>query len=198
MDCKYHYDRLIATRKNRELQEGVYYEKHHIIPKSMGGSNCKSNLVHLTAREHYIAHLLLYKFSGSVSMVRAFVMISARFKKSGRVYEEAMIERNKLHIGKKRGQSFKDKMAINAARGKNNAKYKEVISTNVKTGEVIIMGLKETANYFNVGFELIRLRVRGERKKAHINSPILPRRKLTDWDIRYNNDKTTQEIQTAI
>lgn len=38
-----------------------YTEKHHIIPKSLGGSNNKDNLVKLTAREHYICHLLLTK-----------------------------------------------------------------------------------------------------------------------------------------
>ena len=31
-----------------------YYEKHHIQPKSLGGSNKKENLVRLTAREHFI------------------------------------------------------------------------------------------------------------------------------------------------
>jgi len=38
-----------------------YTEIHHIIPRSFGGSNDKSNLVKLLAREHYIVHLLLPK-----------------------------------------------------------------------------------------------------------------------------------------
>jgi len=38
-----------------------YTEKHHIIPRSLGGDNTKDNLVHLTAREHFVAHLLLTK-----------------------------------------------------------------------------------------------------------------------------------------
>jgi 5-methylcytosine-specific restriction endonuclease McrA len=36
-----------------------YKEIHHILPKSLGGSNDKSNLVELTAREHYIVHMLI-------------------------------------------------------------------------------------------------------------------------------------------
>jgi len=36
-------------------------ENHHIIPKSIGGSNDKTNLVRLSPREHYICHLLLTK-----------------------------------------------------------------------------------------------------------------------------------------
>ena len=38
-----------------------YCEFHHIIPKSLGGTNDTGNLVLLTAREHFIAHLLLTK-----------------------------------------------------------------------------------------------------------------------------------------
>lgn len=38
-----------------------YTEKHHIIPKSLGGSDAKDNLVRLTAREHFVCHWLLTK-----------------------------------------------------------------------------------------------------------------------------------------
>lgn len=40
-----------------------YTEKHHIIPKSLGGTNSKENLVRLTAREYFIAHHLLTKMT---------------------------------------------------------------------------------------------------------------------------------------
>lgn len=39
----------------------TYTEKHHIIPRSMGGSDSPANLVRLSAREHFICHLLLTK-----------------------------------------------------------------------------------------------------------------------------------------
>lgn len=48
---------------NRTKGEGIYYEEHHIIPKSLGGSDSKSNLVLLTAREHFLAHYLLCKIT---------------------------------------------------------------------------------------------------------------------------------------
>ena len=51
------YDQIIDRAKERTL-EG-YKEKHHIIPKCMGGSNKKENLIELTAREHFISHWLL-------------------------------------------------------------------------------------------------------------------------------------------
>jgi hypothetical protein len=61
LDNKYTraYHALVESRKNRAL-EG-YTEIHHIVPKCLGGTNDKSNLICFTAREHFIAHLLLVK-----------------------------------------------------------------------------------------------------------------------------------------
>jgi len=49
-----------AQKLNRNRSQG-YYENHHIQPKSLGGDNNKTNLVLLTAREHFICHFALYK-----------------------------------------------------------------------------------------------------------------------------------------
>jgi hypothetical protein len=57
------YDDLIVKCQARQLIDG-YKERHHIIPKSLGGSNDLFNLVDLTAREHFIAHFLLAKIYG--------------------------------------------------------------------------------------------------------------------------------------
>ena len=48
------------NRATDRILEG-YTELHHIVPKCMGGDNSSSNLVSLSAEEHYIAHLLLTK-----------------------------------------------------------------------------------------------------------------------------------------
>lgn len=58
------YIELVNSRKllNRRKSKEQYFEIHHILPTSLGGTNDKSNLVLLTAREHFIAHLLLTKF----------------------------------------------------------------------------------------------------------------------------------------
>ena len=48
-------------KMNRIKGDGVYYERHHIIPRSLCGDNSKSNLVLLTAKEHFVCHLLLTK-----------------------------------------------------------------------------------------------------------------------------------------
>ena len=48
--------------KDREYLDG-YKERHHIVPNCFVRNNKKENLVYLTAREHYIAHLLLWKMT---------------------------------------------------------------------------------------------------------------------------------------
>ena len=61
MNYKWHYDKLIETRKAREIFDDVYYERHHIIMKSMGGTDEETNIVRLTPREHFLAHWLLWR-----------------------------------------------------------------------------------------------------------------------------------------
>ena len=56
------YNNLVEKAKTRGLNKrklGYYTEKHHIIPKCMGGKNERKNYVLFTFREHLIAHELL-------------------------------------------------------------------------------------------------------------------------------------------
>jgi len=55
------YYQIISNASNR-INEG-YIEKHHIVPKSCGGTNDADNLVELSAREHFICHWLLIKMT---------------------------------------------------------------------------------------------------------------------------------------
>ena len=59
MDYQRIYNQLIERAKNRVLEKGIYSERHHIVPRCIGGSDSPENLVSLTAREHFIAHWLL-------------------------------------------------------------------------------------------------------------------------------------------
>ena len=61
MNYQLHYDMLIARAKTRLLTS--YTENHHVVPRCLGGSNDKSNLVKLTPEEHYVAHQLLVKLN---------------------------------------------------------------------------------------------------------------------------------------
>lgn len=61
MDYEKHYAALIARARNRAILG--YSERHHILPRCMGGGDEPSNLVDLTPEEHYVAHQLLVKMN---------------------------------------------------------------------------------------------------------------------------------------
>jgi len=61
MNYELHYSRLIKRARNRTILPNEYKEKHHILPRCIGGTNAKDNLVFLFPEEHLIAHLLLTK-----------------------------------------------------------------------------------------------------------------------------------------
>lgn len=87
LDNKYSrwYFRLMETRKS--LRRDDYLEKHHIIPRALGGSNARFNLVNLTAREHFIAHMLLPKMLQQPQkrkMQFAFMFMMGRGRGKGR------------------------------------------------------------------------------------------------------------------
>lgn len=83
MNYKLVYNCLIERAKNRSLK--CYTEKHHIIPRCIGGCNNKDNIVKLTAREHYVAHLLLLKiYPNNYSLVHAAMMMCVNSKNQKR------------------------------------------------------------------------------------------------------------------
>lgn len=91
MDYQKHYQLLI----NKASHTSGYLEEHHIIPKCLGGTDESSNLKKLTAREHYIAHLLLAKIHGG-TLWHAVNLMGRLKKYSNREYERARIEHSKL------------------------------------------------------------------------------------------------------
>jgi hypothetical protein len=84
------YAALINNAQMRGLGKGVYFEKHHILPRGMGGKDEVSNLVRLTAREHFLAHWLLFKIHKNAATSRAFkLMVQDREIKRGKDYAAA-------------------------------------------------------------------------------------------------------------
>ena len=65
--------------KNRKSEYRRYsgLHKHHIIPSHSGGLDVDRNYTYLTAREHIIAHFLLWKMYGNVNDLRSMNMLGA-------------------------------------------------------------------------------------------------------------------------
>ena len=76
------YNQLVDKAKLRGLdksQHEGYFEIHHILPKCLGGSDEAGNLVMFTAREHFVAHMLLWKtYPEDVSLMRAAFLMANR------------------------------------------------------------------------------------------------------------------------
>lgn len=96
MNYQLHYDRLINRARNRILSG--YKERHHVIPRCLGGDNSPMNLVALTPEEHYLAHQLLVKiYPKSRTLIHAAAWMSYR------------VENNKLYgwIKRRRAEVLK-------------------------------------------------------------------------------------------
>ena len=111
-----------AKNENRIKNDGTYYEEHHIIPKSLGGTNDKSNLVLLTAREHFIAHWILTKiYKGNPKMICAFNSFCMSLNKDpslSKNYEHARqkvsnLMRTEYNPAKAYGENIKETTYVN-------------------------------------------------------------------------------------
>ena len=86
------YSKFIESRPLRKKKSNDGLEVHHILPRCLGGNNKKENLIALTPREHFIAHIILTKcYSGSKrsKMVYALMRLTKGngFKLSSKRYE---------------------------------------------------------------------------------------------------------------
>jgi hypothetical protein len=84
----------------------VYYELHHIYPRCLGGTNDKENLILLTAREHFICHVLLtfiyYDNKGLRMALRRFQYSKKQnlYKISSKMYERIKIMISEIPVSK--------------------------------------------------------------------------------------------------
>ena len=114
MDYRKIYIKIIrnAKNQNRRKGDGNYYEQHHILPKSLFPlwAKRKSNLVLLTAREHFFVHELLTKIYPSNEMSFAlFAFINrpnADYKIGSRTYEKLRRLRAQLMSEYMKGNTF--------------------------------------------------------------------------------------------
>lgn len=109
------YNDLISRAQAREsLTE--YKETHHIIPRCMGGSDDKENLVELTGREHFIAHWLLCKMYDTPGLKKAFGLMcltgkNRSYKISSQLYELGRRRLSEAAIGREVSIETREKIS---------------------------------------------------------------------------------------
>jgi hypothetical protein len=142
------YFRFINNYKHKEIDG--FYEIHHIIPRSLGGTDDASNLIKLTARQHFIAHMMLNKiFKGNSAIkmhhaVWCMANTNKNIKVTSKIYESLRNKRVKLLSA--------------TLRGKNNPMYgKKLTEEHKKRISDKLKGKKKPEGFS----EKISLRVKG-------------------------------------
>ena len=107
------YNQIIDRAKSRVLEPP--FERHHIKPRSLGGTDDRENIAFITPREHFVCHWLLikmttgeehYKMLNALRMMRAENPGQKRYKTkiTSRVYESIKLEYARLQSEKVRGE----------------------------------------------------------------------------------------------
>ena len=104
------------TERGQQRPRDPKHENHHIIPKSLGGSNKKENITNISVREHFICHWLLtkihstgeahWKMDNALRFMRAENKHQARYhtKITSRVYARLKEEYALLNSAARKGK----------------------------------------------------------------------------------------------
>lgn len=135
MDYVTIYDKLICRAQHRIING--YTEKHHIVPKCLGGNNDPANLAALTPEEHYLAHLLLVKMHpGNRKILHAAKMMSGQGnnKKYGwvkrRISSAGFSDEHRANMSKAHLARPPETLVEMHARWERNAKKREEKKNN--------------------------------------------------------------------
>lgn len=121
MNYRHVYCKIISYAKSQEKLglrkrgNGEYYERHHILPKSLFPLwvKDKRNMVLLTSREHFFCHQLLYKIYPCKEMNYALFYMSI-CKKDGMKLSSKQYEKIRLEYSSYKSDDMK---------GENNTFY---------------------------------------------------------------------------
>jgi hypothetical protein len=102
------YFSIIENAKNRNYDK-LLHERHHIIPKSLGGTNNKENIVCLYYREHFICHWLLVKFT--TSDAKGKMCSALRMMMNASVHNKRIISNKHYEIARSALSRTKRKMS---------------------------------------------------------------------------------------
>lgn len=136
------YFNIINKSKSRELDKTIYFEKHHIIPKSFMGTNEKENIAELLPREHFICHLLLTKMTTGInkrkmSYALRFMMASTNkhqrnYKISSRIYEIIRKASSEAHKEYWQDSIKREEASIRQSNRWYNLDYRDSVINGIK------------------------------------------------------------------
>lgn len=117
------YQSIILNRLTQKPSLDIYCEKHHILPRCIGGTNAANNVVLVTGREHFLLHLLLTKFitgkKNALKMLCAFnsMCMKSKYHKERYIKNSKMYQNMRIKSGRLLAQNTKELW--------NNPEYRE-------------------------------------------------------------------------
>jgi hypothetical protein len=152
------YEQLIdkAKREDRDYISNKIYERHHILPKCMGGDGkvnqwrTHPNIVILTPREHYLAHTLLCEIYPENSKLKFALWAMSnqlgenrKYKICSRQYERVRENYVKLVRGVPKTDEHKIKLS-EALKGREREEFTELHKINISKN---IKGIKKSKEH---------------------------------------------------
>ena len=124
------YDRLIDRARGRFIDG--YSEKHHVLPRCLGGSDDPDNLVRLTPEEHYVAHQLLVKLHpGHLGLLSAAHVMTAntRGQTANKLYGWLRRRMSVAQTGQKRPPEVGQKIAAKLRGRKQRPEHIDLLAS---------------------------------------------------------------------
>jgi hypothetical protein len=183
------YNQIINCAKNRASSKKEanlilgYSEKHHIIPKCMEGTDEKSNIAHLSAQEHFVAHQLLVKiYPNEKGLIYSCMMMGGNKnlkQRTGKVYSWLKQKQSNARLGQNKHNN--SSVAIMAAKlfGRTKETHEHVRIASEKTG----LKLKGRTKENDEGIRTMASKLTGiKRKPESVQKSSQNRMKLTEPD----------------
>jgi hypothetical protein len=133
------YNILVERAQDRGRPTG-YYEKHHILPRCMGGKNTKDNIVYLTAKEHFLCHKFLVRIFPEVKRNWYALIAMGRISEfKSRIFSSEREKAAEMRRGFKYSDKSKKQMSNSA---KRRGTQKNSVATQFGKKEPWNKGLK--------------------------------------------------------
>ena len=188
MNYQKHYTDLIETRRERIIALNAYYEKHHIVMRSMGGTDDPNNLVMLTAREHFLAHWLLWRIHQNQETACAFFFMCSYNKTSSRVYNEAREAASRTQ--KERWASFDKEARFNIVSEQRKKWSPESRSSNAKNASLAYWSSLSTTE--RADKNSYASRCRWDKLSDEQKSCVISKSVKTSWNVLTQDEKTAR------
>jgi hypothetical protein len=165
------YNNLIERAKNRNIIG--YCEKHHILPKCLGGLNL-NNIVKLTAREHFIAHMLLCRIylNNKKLLYSLWRLINSKgkqgYKINSRTYEKIKIDLSIQRSIDQKGKIHSEETKLKISLSQKGIKKTDIHKNNLSINHPDVKGINNPM--FNKKHSIKSKKIMIEKAKLRIGN----------------------------